>query len=61
MEFNEWVAYGVEKRWVSFPVCDTHEGIPGTPEEYVEWAEGLDPCIFVMRIWLDEIDGDYDL
>ena len=58
MNFREWVAYGVEKRWVSFPICDTHEGVPGTPEEMYEWEMGGDPCIVVMRIWGEEIEDD---
>ena len=54
-EFNEWVAYGVEKGWASFPVCDTHEGLPMTLEEEDEWADGYDPCSPAMRIWTENI------
>lgn len=53
--FNEWVAFGVEKGWCSFPVCETHEGLPLTPEEEDEWAKGHDPCTPAMRLWAENI------
>ena len=53
VDFREWVSFGVEKGWVSFPVCDIHEGLPMTPEEEDEWADGYDPCVVAMRVWLE--------
>lgn len=57
MTYNEWVAYGVNKRWVTLPVCDLHNGYPLTDKEQKDIDEGTDPCIYVMRIWDDEIDS----
>jgi len=51
--FDEWLAFGRDKGWVSDPVCDIHAGLPLTPEE--EWAfdQGADPCIHVLRLYED--------
>lgn len=51
MDFDEWVRYGVEQKWVTLPYCDTHDGGPLTDEEATEFEEGGDPCIVVMRLW----------
>lgn len=52
-DFWHWAAHGERKGWVSDPVCATHDGIPGTPEENEEWEEGHDPCQHVLRLWGD--------
>lgn len=54
MTIDEWLAYGVEHKYCSPPVCDTHEGIPLTEEEVSLWDEGEDPCAVAVRIWLDD-------
>lgn len=55
MTFAEWLAFGIENGWASQGVCQTHEGVPMTEEEEAAWDEGNDPCIPVVRIFLDNI------
>jgi hypothetical protein len=51
LEFDEWQAYGIERGWVSPQFCNTHEGDPYmTIDEEVEWDEGGDPCMVVMKV-----------
>lgn len=52
VEFWEWVQVGVARKWVSEPVCATHQGLPTTEQENDEWEEGFDPCSLGMRIWI---------
>lgn len=60
MGFHEWLAYGAEQRWISMPVCDTHNGIPMRVWEAQAWEAGEDPCIVVMRLWHDGMPDDDD-
>lgn len=55
-DFYEWLEWGINQKWVSDVVCDTHEGLPQTEEEGAEWEEGNDPCIHGIRVWVDNID-----
>jgi len=50
--FDEWLAKGLERGFVGPPVCSTHDGIPTTEEEDLEWEEG-DPCVHVLRLYED--------
>lgn len=54
-DISEWLNIGITNGWCTLPVCGTHQGIPGTPEEDDEWEEGGDPCQVVLRIW-DQIN-----
>jgi hypothetical protein len=49
--FDEWLAFGVERGWVSEPVCDTHEGPPLSEAESAEFDDGGDPCVHVLRLF----------
>lgn len=51
MTIDEWLALGVELGFCSPVVCDTHDSLPGTPDELEEWEKGWDPCIPAVRIW----------
>jgi hypothetical protein len=51
MEFYEWLKIGMEKEWVSDLHCETHEGPQMTDEEMEDWDKGIDPCIFIIRVW----------
>lgn len=46
----EWLRQGQEKGWVSMQFCLHHDGPPTTSEEDREWAEGGDPCIYLIRL-----------
>lgn len=50
--FNAWLSTGIDKGWVSSPVCATHNGLPNTEEEEKEWDEGYDPCVIGLRVWV---------
>jgi dCMP deaminase len=52
----QWIEYGTNHGWVT-EACATHDGIPATPEEDAEWAEGYDPCQHVLRLWEDKVLG----
>lgn len=52
-EFFDWLNQGIERGWVSSPVCATHEGLPITEDEGAEWDEGFDPCSPGLRIWAE--------
>lgn len=50
-EFLDWLEIGVNRNWVSEPVCATHNGLPNTEEEEKEWDDGHDPCVPGLRVW----------
>ena len=51
MNFEEWLTAGIKYGYCSEPVCNTHDGLPSTPEEEEEWEQGLDPCVPAVRLW----------
>jgi len=53
MNFDEWMAYGLEHSFCGPPVCITHDGEPMTDAEYAEFDEGHDPCIHMIRPYHD--------
>ena len=55
--FAEWLTYGQTRGWVSAIVCNTHDGLPVTPEEADRWEQGDDPCAHGMRVWPRQITG----
>jgi hypothetical protein len=56
MEVNlePWITTGIDNGWISRPVCSTHDGVPTTHDEDVEWEEGGDPCIYAVRLFADD-------
>lgn len=54
MNFAEWVAYGQDKGWIADDVYQTHDGVPMTEDESKEFDEGGDPCIPVLRVWIEK-------
>lgn len=53
MTIDEWIQYGIERKYCSEPVCATHEGLPVTKEEDKEWEDGYDPCSPGLRLWAE--------
>ena len=49
--FIAWLNEGLERKWVSTPVCAMHNGLPMTPDEENEVDTGWDPCLIAMRLW----------
>jgi hypothetical protein len=58
--FADWLEFGASRGWVSLPVCDTHTGVPLMPEEELDFEDGFDPCIVVMRVWAENILAEYE-
>ena len=54
MTFDEWLQYGLTQGWSGPPVCSVHDGIPTTAEEDAGWEQGVDDCIYVLRMYQDE-------
>lgn len=50
MTQDEWIQLGVDKGWCTPSVCDTHDGIPLTEPERLDWEEGFVPCVHVLRL-----------
>lgn len=53
LDFESWIAYGIEKNFCGPPVCITHDGEPMTEEESNEFEQGSDPCIHMIRPYQD--------
>lgn len=54
MDFNTWLNFGIDQKYIDPPVCNTHEGVRLFEEEEQEFEDGGDPCIPVMRLRDDE-------
>jgi hypothetical protein len=53
LTFDEWMAFGITKGWCGPPVCYTHDGLPMAEQEDMEFAEGQDPCLHIVRLYED--------
>jgi hypothetical protein len=53
LDYNEWMAYGIKNGWCGPPVCYTHDGMPMSEQEDIEFGEGQDPCIHIVRMYED--------
>ena len=51
--FDAWMKQGVEKGWCGPPVCYTHDGLPMSEQEDMEFSEGQDPCMHIVRMYED--------
>lgn len=58
MDFDEWIKIGRDNKWISDPVCNTHEGPPTTEDEDKQWIDGEDPCVHVLRLYETPQDCD---
>jgi hypothetical protein len=50
MDYQEWLDFGQANNWVGPAVCYTHDGLPTSEAEDLEWEEN-DPCIHVLRLY----------
>jgi hypothetical protein len=50
MTYDEWIKIGMENDWCGPPVCYTHDGLPTSEEEDLEFSDG-DPCIHIARLY----------
>jgi hypothetical protein len=46
-----WLAVGSKMNFMGAITCYTHDGPVLTGSEELEFEEGNDPCITIMRIW----------
>jgi hypothetical protein len=58
IDYFEWRDLGISKGWISDPFCDTHDAGYMTEEEEEAWENGEDPCMFVFRIYEENIGQD---
>jgi hypothetical protein len=52
MDFEEWLQVGINNGWAGPSVCYTHDGLPTSEAEDLEFEEG-DPCIHIIRLYED--------
>lgn len=57
MDFDEWVKYGIDKRWCGPAICETHDGLPMSESEYDSLLE-TDTCIHILRLYPDPETAD---
>ena len=53
-EFSEWLQEGLSLGFVGPSVCHTHDGLPLSEAEDVEFEDGGDPCIHILRLYEDK-------
>jgi len=53
MDFEAWVRIGFDNGWAGAPICETHDGVPLSGAEDVEFSDGGDPCIHIIRLYDD--------
>lgn len=59
MSFDEWVTLGINNGWCGAPICETHDGVPMSDEEYEEMEEhGEPPCIHILRLYENDEHRD---
>ena len=51
LDFEEWLKYGYDQRWIGPPVCSNCDGVP-VYEDEVE----ADACVHILRLYRDEMD-----
>lgn len=61
VDWEQWLAVAIDRGWISFPACATHEGVPSTSWEQDRWEEGGDPCQVVVRVWVGAEDWNDDV
>jgi hypothetical protein len=50
-DFEEWLAIGVQRGWVTEPFCNTHNGYQYlTDEQERDFDSGGDPCVDVIQL-----------
>jgi hypothetical protein len=51
--FDEWLQIGLTNGFCGPAVCYPHDGLPMTEEEDIQFFEGEDPCIHIIRLYED--------
>ncbi len=54
LDFDTWLTVGIEQGWIGPPVCETHDGLPMSDEEWaITDLDGEPPCIHILRLYPD--------
>lgn len=53
-DYIAWLRHGLIKRWISPPACYSHDGVGMLPEEEIQFEDGGDPCIWLIRVYEDQ-------
>lgn len=53
MNFEEWLRVGIASGHCGPPVCSTHDSVPTSEDEDVDFYNDLDPCVTVLRLYED--------
>ena len=51
--FDEWLQEGISLGFCGPTICNTHDGLPTSEQEDVEFEES-DPCIHILRLYEDK-------
>lgn len=46
----EWMKMGIERGWITPPLCIAHDPVPMTRSEFESILNEDEPCIFYLRI-----------
>ena len=57
MTQEEWIQYGMDRKYCGPVVCATHDGVPTSEDEDNQWYQGDDPCQPVIRVYHDELEA----
>jgi hypothetical protein len=58
MSFDDWLEYGLRKRWCGPTICFPHDGFPSSLHEDDLYSTGDDPCMHMIRLYEDEKIAD---
>jgi hypothetical protein len=50
MTLDEWLEIGITNKWCGPAICHTHDGLPTSEAEDIEFEED-DPCIHIIRLY----------
>lgn len=53
MTYEQWLNLGLANGWCGPAVCYTHDGIPMSEAEEIEFEES-DPCLHIIRLYEDD-------
>lgn len=51
MNFDDWLAYGIDNKWCHLPLCSAVDVLPMTIDEELEEELGYEPSIYLTRFY----------
>lgn len=54
LTFDDWYRAGLDAGFTGPAICYTHDGMPTSPREDFEFDEGNDPCVHILRLYVDD-------